>query len=350
LRSYIKHLEPPVRRGDTYESARARFDRSEEYAALQDDELRRSAFEKVIRRLKDKEEDTEKERAKRRDRASVEKSSYRDRERDRGERSHRNGRHMRQSRSPEPDAYEADRRKAIADRERNYRKTNVADTLLSPGRRGSERPEPRGDRADREREREPYRERDRERDLDRPHRGRRDDDRDRRERDDERDRLYRRRGDPRGSIDELPYGDEKPSGSRRRRADSDIESAGSRRDSKVRHIFYFAFDIQSVRFQDSFLPLESIRSVYCCSNWIHRIAVANGSALFHCFLPCKSLNIQLTIIQRTRRERTPPPARERSPAPVRDRPQKTRTPPPAATVKDDPAVHSGSEEGEIEEE
>lgn len=249
LRSFIKHLEPPVRLGDTYESTRSRFEKSEEYIALPDDELRRSAFEKVIRRLKEKEEDTEKERSKRRDRASIEKTSYRDRERDRGERSHRNGRHARQSRSPEPDAYEADRRKAIADRERNYRKTNVADTLLSPGRRGSERPEHRSDRGDRDREREPQRDRERERDLDRPHRGRRDDDRDRRERDEERDRLYRRRGDPRGNIDELPYGDDKPSGSRRRRADSDIESASSRRDSKVRLQFLpeicFLFQFQT---------------------------------------------------------------------------------------------------------
>lgn len=156
----------------------------------------------------------------------------RDREKDRGERSHRSsGRHTRPSRSPEPDAYEADRRKAIADREKNYRKSNAADTLLSPVRRVGDR----GDRLDRG---------NRDRDLDRPHRNRRENsphhhtrerrnDRDR-ERDDERERLYRRRGDPRGSIDELPYGDEKPSGNRRRRADSDIESASGRRDSKVR--------------------------------------------------------------------------------------------------------------------
>ena len=57
--------------------------------------------------------------------------------------------------------------------------------------------------------------------------------RERRDREDEREKLYRRRGDPRGSIDELPYGDERGGGSRRRKADSDGESAGSRRDSKV---------------------------------------------------------------------------------------------------------------------
>jgi pre-mRNA-processing factor 40 len=32
----------------------------------------------------------------------------------------------------------------------------------------------------------------------------------------------------------LPYGDERPNGSRRRRADSDVESAGSTRVAKVR--------------------------------------------------------------------------------------------------------------------
>lgn len=226
LRSFIKHLEPPVKADDTYEKVRPRIERSEEYIAVPSEDLRRSAFDKVIRRLKEKDEDAEKDRLKRRERDPLEKPNRDRGDRDRGERPHRSsGRHARPSRSPEPDAYEADRRKAIADREKNYRKSNVADTLLSPGRRGSDR----GDRP-----REP----DRERDLDRPHRNRREPsprhDRDRREKDDERDRLYRRRGDPRGSIDDLPYGDEKPSGSRRRRADSDIESAGSRRDSKVR--------------------------------------------------------------------------------------------------------------------
>ncbi|KAG9235628.1 formin binding protein-like protein [Amylocarpus encephaloides] len=265
LRSLIKHLEPPVRLDDTYERVKPRIERTEEYLAVTSDELRRSAFEKVIRRLKEKGDDAEKDRLKRRERASVDRPMHR--ERDRGERSHRsNGRHARTSRSPEPDAYEADRRKAIADREKNYRKGSAADTLLSP-RRG-----------DRERDRE------RDRELDRSHRSRREDsmshyERERRDRDDEREKLYRRRGDPRGSIDELPYGDEKPS-VRRRRADSDVESASSSR-----------------------------------------------------------------IAKRTRRELTP---RERSPP--RERRQRTRTPPAPLPPKEEPAVHSGSEEGEIEEE
>ncbi|TAQ88502.1 hypothetical protein B7494_g3198 [Chlorociboria aeruginascens] len=267
LRSFIKHLEPPVRIDDSFERIRPRIERSEEYLAVDSDELRRSAFDKVIRRLKEKEEDAERDRLKRRDRASVDRPTHRDR--DRGERSHRTvGRHARPSRSPEPDAYESDRRKAIADREKNYRKGNVADTLLSPGRRG-----------------------DRDRELDKPHRSRRDDslshyDRERRDREDERENLYRRRGDPRGGLDELPYGDERPTGSgnRRRRADSDVESAGSRKD-----------------------------------------------------------------IKRTRRDLTPS-KRERSPVPPRERRHRTRTPPAPIPAKEEPAVHSGSEEGEIEEE
>ncbi|KAH8663066.1 hypothetical protein BGZ60DRAFT_530215 [Tricladium varicosporioides] len=260
LRSLIKHLEPPIRLDDTYERVRPRIEKTEEYLAVSSEDLRKSAFDKAIRRLKEKDEDAEKDRLKRRERASVDRPTHRDR--DRGERSHRpSGRHGR-SRSPEPDVYEADRRKAIADREKNYRKASAADTLLSPGRRGS---------------------RDKDRDLDRPHRSRRDDsmshyERERRDRDDEREKLYRRRGDPRGSIDELPYGDERPS-ARRRRADSDVESASSARVNK-----------------------------------------------------------------RSRRELTP---RERSPPP-RERSHRVRTPP--APAKEEPAVHSGSEEGEIEEE
>jgi hypothetical protein len=52
-------------------------------------------------------------------------------------------------------------------------------------------------------------------------------------------------------------------------------------------------------------------------------------------------------LQRTRRS---PPPREHSPAP-RDRNHRTRVSPAPtpAPVKEDPAVHSGSEEGEIEE-
>lgn len=51
-------------------------------------------------------------------------------------------------------------------------------------------------------------------------------------------------------------------------------------------------------------------------------------------------------VQRPRRDRSP----REPPNPPRDRRHKTRTPPPAPTVKEEIAVHSGSEEGEIEEE
>lgn len=58
-------------------------------------------------------------------------------------------------------------------------------------------------------------------------------------------------------------------------------------------------------------------------------------------------NVLLTLLQRTRRELTP---RERTPPP-RERRHRTRTPPAAVLPpKEEPAVHSGSEEGEIEEE
>ena len=57
LRSRIKRLDPPVRPGDTWEQVQPRVERLEEYKAIESDELRQSAFEKVIRRLKEKEED-----------------------------------------------------------------------------------------------------------------------------------------------------------------------------------------------------------------------------------------------------------------------------------------------------
>ncbi len=186
---------------------------------LQSDDLRQVAFDKFIRRLKEKEEDAERERNKRRERSPADsKYSHRDRERgDKvGHNSHRSSvRHGRPSRTPEPDAYEADRKKAQADREKQYRRFNTA---VSPPHRSD-----RGDRVERDVEKRQSR---REGSISHY-------DRDRRDREEERERLYRTRGDPRGSRDELDYGADRPSG-RRRRADSDVESVGSRRDSKVR--------------------------------------------------------------------------------------------------------------------
>jgi pre-mRNA-processing factor 40 len=221
LRSRIKHLEPPVRPSDSWNDVRPRVERSEEYKALDSEEARISAFEKVIKRLREKEEDADRDRDRRRPRRSD------DRDHRNG---HRDSRHGRLSRSPEIDPYEADRRKAMAARERQYRKS--ATSGLSPPP-------------------DPYRERDRDRDrrrgddrhgrLDRspgrraasPH------DRDRRDREDERERLYRARGDPRGSRDELNYGDDTKSvagSERRRRRESDGESVASTdRRSAKRH-------------------------------------------------------------------------------------------------------------------
>ncbi|KAI1386714.1 uncharacterized protein F4822DRAFT_411032 [Hypoxylon trugodes] len=283
LRSYIKHIEPPVAADDTWEKVRPRLARASEFQAVKSEDARRGAFEKVLRRIRDREEE-DRDRHKRRER-SPDRGTYRERER--GDRSHRSdrARPSRHSRSPEPDAYEADRRKAIAEREKNYRKSSMAESLLSD-RRTSDTYRER-DVRDRERERE--------RDRDYLPRSRRDEppshyDRERRDREEERERLYRRRVE-RGPVEELPYGDERPTSSRRRRAEDDDDL--ERRDSR-----------------DS---------------------------------------------KRVRRERTP---RERSPH--RDTRPKTRTPPAAAAPapvaapaqpppKEDPGVHSGSEEGEIEE-
>ncbi|KAJ5741489.1 Formin binding protein (FNB3) [Penicillium manginii] len=224
LRSRIKRLEPPVRVSDTWEETKPRLEKYEEYKALESDELRESAFEKYIRRLKERDEDTDRDREMRdRDRSR--------RDGDRGDRDYRSGRGERRggsraSRTPELDVYEAERRKAQADRERSYRKVSG----FSPSRdRRDDR-----ERGDRYRDRDDDRERDRE--FGRP--PRRDGDR----RESERERLYRTRGDPRGGRDELDYGggESRSTGSVRRRRESDSESVASRsvkryrRDSRER--------------------------------------------------------------------------------------------------------------------
>ncbi|EER30077.1 hypothetical protein D8B26_007365 [Coccidioides posadasii str. Silveira] len=288
LRSRIRRLDPPVHASDTWEQVKQRIDKTEEYRAVESDELRILAFEKVVRRLKEKEEDAE------RDRDRVAKREYYDRfdRLDRGERSHRStqsyrtekrGTSSRLSRTPEPDAYEADRRKAQADRERSYRKASG----LSPS-----------PVSHRDRDRDRGRERERERDWDRAssrlvsHY-----DRDRRDWDEERERLYPSRADPRSSRDELDYGvgdiTRGASGQvlseRRRRRDSETESVGSRGAKRYR---------RDVRDADRF-----------------------------------------------RREKD----RERLPArsPRKDDSDKASSGPSAH--KETAAVHSGSEEGEIEE-
>ncbi|OAA37225.1 pre-mRNA-processing protein prp40 [Metarhizium rileyi] len=249
LRAHLKRLDPPIVSSDTFEKVRPRLLKSEEFQAVGSEDLRRSAFDKHIRRLREKEEDDVNRGHRRGSLVSTEREiSRREEDRSRGERSQRSTRPARRSRSPEQDPYEADRRKAIAERERNHRKSTMAENLLTSDRGGRLSPPPRRERErerDRDRERERDRERDRdrdpvrdrerdrdrderERDPDRRPRSRRDDDshydRERRDREDERERLYRRRID-RGSYDELPYGDERPSGSRRRRQDDEDDAA-----------------------------------------------------------------------------------------------------------------------------
>ncbi|KAJ5246891.1 hypothetical protein N7468_001874 [Penicillium chermesinum] len=199
LRSRIKRLEPPVRATDTWEQVQPRLEKYEEYKAVETDELRKSAFEKFIRRLIEKDEDNEN------DRGNRERDRNRRHDHDRSGREYRGGRGERRrgsmvSHSPETDAYEADRRQAQADRERSYRKTSG----FSPSR-------DRHDDRDRDRYRRPYRDYDR--------------------REIERERLYLSRGDPHGSRDELDYGGDTrsvASTDRRRRRDSDGDSVASR--------------------------------------------------------------------------------------------------------------------------
>ena len=231
LRSKIKHFDrPPVMPSTTWDAIRPSISHLEEFKALPTDDLRKQAFDKVLRRLKEKETDMEEERRTNSKRERDHRPS-----RDDGRNGHisshraserhdRIDRRARASRTPELDAYEADRRKAMADRERQYHKGGA--TGLSPAPRSRER----------ERHRDGDRERDRgERGSSRPTRSSHYD-RDRREREDERERVYRSRADidrPRAGRDELDYGGGGSVGSggrrRRRGLDSDGESGGSGR-------------------------------------------------------------------------------------------------------------------------
>lgn len=237
LRSRIKHLDPPVRPSDTWDQVKPRVDKTEEFQALESDDIRRTAFDKVIRRLKEKEEDAGKDREARA--ARRERYDRPDRS-EAGDREGRNGHYDRRgvssrlSRTPEADAYEADRRKAQADREKSFRKASG----LSPPRSSSQRErDPHRDRdRERGRDRDRDRERERERDRDRSSRHLSHYDRDKRDREEDREKLYRSRADPRTSRDELDYGDTArttptsgaTAGDRRRRRDSETESVGSR--------------------------------------------------------------------------------------------------------------------------
>jgi pre-mRNA-processing factor 40 len=230
LRSRIKHLDPPVRSSDSWEVVRPRVEKTEEYRALESDEVRKVAFDKVIKRLKEKDEDVDRDRDRRRSRRED------DRDPRNGHSSRLEGRRGRLSRTPEADAYEADRRKAIADREKSYRKSNALGLSPPPSLSSRDRDRDR-DRRDRDRDRD-----DRHGRLERspPPRHLSHYDRERRDREEERERLYRTRGDPRGSRDELNYGEESRSvtGSERRRrrgGESDGDSDGSGRRTNKRH-------------------------------------------------------------------------------------------------------------------
>ncbi|GAB1739382.1 hypothetical protein NU219Hw_g4343t1 [Hortaea werneckii] len=214
LRSAIKHLEPPVRLGDTWEEVRVRIEREPEFADVEDEEARKSAFEKHMKRLKEKEEDIERERARRAERDARNGSR---RERDDRDRRHR-------TRTPEIDAYEADRRRAQEARERSYRKASFG--LTPPPR------DRRDDRAYDDRRR-----------LDRAESIY---DRERREREMERERNYVSRADPRDKGRTLDYGDEDAVGSRpgsvRKRRESENSNATARdkkrpkRDAEAEHL------------------------------------------------------------------------------------------------------------------
>ncbi|CAN6632152.1 pre-mRNA-processing protein Prp40p [Trichomonascus vanleenenianus] len=68
FRYYLKHLDPPVKVSDTWDRVKTRVESSAEYKALPDDESRREAYDKHIRRLKEKmyeEKERERERERR---------------------------------------------------------------------------------------------------------------------------------------------------------------------------------------------------------------------------------------------------------------------------------------------
>jgi pre-mRNA-processing factor 40 len=234
LRSRIKHLDPPITAADTWGTVRPRVEKFDEYRALPADDLREMAFDKAKSRLHERDHDTDRDRERDGDRSHSKRDRERERDRDRGSRagdSHRPSRHR--SRSPEIDAYAADRKKAQADRERQFRKSSFPVSPPPPGRRSRDREVDRYDGRDRDRERDRERERDRDRGGDR-YDGRSAPDRTR-DRERERERGYVSRADPReaGANSELDYGDSRPAPVRRRReSDADVEG----REAKVSSI------------------------------------------------------------------------------------------------------------------
>ena len=217
LRSRIKHLDPAVAIGDTWEQVRPRIERYEEFKAVNSDEDRQVAFEKHVNRLK--EDAAERERVRRHDR---------ERERARDDRHNATRRDRRRSRTPnrESDAYEADRRRAATERERQYRHTSAGG--LSPPPRERRNRDDRFERDDRDR---------RERQVSLSVY-----DRERREREAERERSYISRADPRTKASELDYGDSSDAPSRPESVSGKRPSGeqDSRRQTKVRVNFLTA--------------------------------------------------------------------------------------------------------------
>lgn len=226
IRSAMRKLEPPIRLDDTFEDVATMLEGQRDFAAA-DHDTRHAAYTKFMKRLRGK-EDERRDRDRERDRHHRNGSRRDDRERDR--RDDRDRRHR--TRTPEVDAYEADRRKAQADRVRLARKASFG---LTPPRevrdmRDTRDPRDRDVRDRRGDDRYDGRERRSERDSLPGY------DRERRERDMERERHYVSRADPRDKGRTLDYGDEDAVGSRpgsvRKRRESD-GSMVSRRESKV---------------------------------------------------------------------------------------------------------------------
>ncbi|CCG85002.1 protein of unknown function [Taphrina deformans PYCC 5710] len=91
LRSAMKKLNPPIDVRDTYEAVRVRISMLAEFTALDSEAAREGAFDKYIRRLKERIEEDE-ERASRRDRHHHKHSPVRERRHDRDRRSSRDSR------------------------------------------------------------------------------------------------------------------------------------------------------------------------------------------------------------------------------------------------------------------
>ncbi|KAK6363644.1 hypothetical protein TWF730_001066 [Orbilia blumenaviensis] len=254
LRSAIKHLEPPVSINDTWEKVRPRLLKLEEFKVLDSEDMRQSAFDKFIRRLKEKlDDDREPDRKERkgsrgaertdkgdrdrerartprehdsRDRHRGDRDREREKDRDRERNGHRGG-HRTPHRTPEPDAYEAERRRAAGERERQHLKSGSSFPVSRSDRerdrdRDRERERDR-DRFERDRERDAYWDRERE-DREREREARHSVsiyERERREREEERERSFRTRDRDDGN-----------SVSRRRRLSPGEESDHGRRDSK----------------------------------------------------------------------------------------------------------------------